>query len=160
MNKIGFFPYTPATQMLQGLAVSIDMLHEEGSTRLCAPRAARGGDAACGARLGSRNPVPRSEILFADRHGGAAPDCHDADAFRSLALDAFQHIFWGELRTVRKKVLPHRPSRDVNDGWQIGALAATEMGVSLAGIPHKKGGVSGRWITSCRPTPARARAAE
>jgi alanine-glyoxylate transaminase/serine-glyoxylate transaminase/serine-pyruvate transaminase len=30
MNKVGFFPYTPATQMLQGLAVSIDMLHEEG----------------------------------------------------------------------------------------------------------------------------------
>src|SRR3984957_9007149 len=29
MNKVGFFPYTPATQMLQGLAVSIDMLHEE-----------------------------------------------------------------------------------------------------------------------------------
>jgi alanine-glyoxylate transaminase/serine-glyoxylate transaminase/serine-pyruvate transaminase len=30
MNKVGFFPYTPATQMLQGLAVSIEMLHEEG----------------------------------------------------------------------------------------------------------------------------------
>ena len=30
MNKVGFFPYTPATKMLQGLAVSIDMLHEEG----------------------------------------------------------------------------------------------------------------------------------
>ena len=30
MNKVGFFPYTPGTQMLQGLAVGIEMLHEEG----------------------------------------------------------------------------------------------------------------------------------
>ena len=30
MNKVGFFPYTPATQMLHGLAAGIDMLHEEG----------------------------------------------------------------------------------------------------------------------------------
>src|SRR5499426_503213 len=29
-NKQDYFPYTPATQMLQGLAVAIDMLHEEG----------------------------------------------------------------------------------------------------------------------------------
>src|SRR6478609_4528886 len=30
MNKIGFFPYTPATQMLHGLTEGIAMLHEEG----------------------------------------------------------------------------------------------------------------------------------
>ena len=30
MNKVGFFPYTPATQMLHGLNEGIEMLHEEG----------------------------------------------------------------------------------------------------------------------------------
>ena len=41
MNKVGFFPYTPATQMLQGLAVSIDMLHEEGLDNVFARHARR-----------------------------------------------------------------------------------------------------------------------
>ena len=53
MNKVGFFPYTPATQMLQGLAVGIEMLHEEGLDNVFARHDAAGrGDAARGARLG------------------------------------------------------------------------------------------------------------
>src|ERR1044071_5910406 len=43
MNKVGFFPYTPATQMLQGLAVSIDMLHEEGLDNVFARHDRLGG---------------------------------------------------------------------------------------------------------------------
>ena len=73
MNKVGFFPYTPATNMIQGLAVC-DRHAARGRPRqrLCAPRAARRSDAACRARLGARNPLPRAEILFADDHRGAA----------------------------------------------------------------------------------------
>ena len=72
MNKIGFFPYTPATQMLHGLADGIDMLHEEGLDNVFA-RHDRLAEATRprGARLGARDHVPRAEILFADHHRGA-----------------------------------------------------------------------------------------
>ena len=73
MNKIGFFPYTPATQMLHGLAV----WHRHAARgrprqRVRPPRPPRRGDPPRGARLGPRDHVPRSEILFADHHGGDA----------------------------------------------------------------------------------------
>ena len=71
MNKIGFFPYTPATQMLHGLDEGIDMLHEEGLDNVFArhDRLAE-GDAPRGASTGAsrscaatrsiiRRPSPR-----------------------------------------------------------------------------------------------------
>src|SRR4029079_2571514 len=90
MNKVGFFPYTPATQMLQGLAVSIEMLHEEGldnvfarHDRLAEPprRAIKtwGLDTIC------RDPKYYSPTTTAV----LLPDGHDADAFRALALEQF-----------------------------------------------------------------------
>ena len=67
-NASGFFPYTPATNLLYGLAEAIDMLHEEGfDPRLRAPQAPCRSDAARGARLGPGDPLPRSQMLFAHR---------------------------------------------------------------------------------------------
>src|SRR5207237_919862 len=102
MNKIGFFPYTPATQMLHGLATSIEMLHEEGletpTRRLteegpenvsarhdrlaeATRRAVRGW----GLEIMCREPKYYSPTITAVM----LPDGHDADAFRNLALDSF-----------------------------------------------------------------------
>ena len=69
MNKIGFFPYTPATNMLQGLVVAVDMLHEEGLDNVFArhDRFAETTRRAIRA-LGSGNPLQGSEGLFADHH--------------------------------------------------------------------------------------------
>ena len=73
MNKIGFFPYTPATQMLHGLAEGIDMLHEEGLDNVFArhdrlAEATRRAVRAWGLEILCRD----AEILFADRHRGDA----------------------------------------------------------------------------------------
>src|SRR5436309_438510 len=90
MNKIGFFPYTPATQMLHGLATSIDMLHEEGLENVfsrhdklaeATRRAVRGW----GLEIMCREPKYYSPTITAVM----LPEGHDADAFRNLALDSF-----------------------------------------------------------------------
>ena len=68
MNKNGFFPYTPATNMLHGLAEAIDMLHEEGLDNVFARHDRhRRSDAPRGARLGPRDPLPRSEAIIRRR---------------------------------------------------------------------------------------------
>ena len=90
MNKIGFFPYTPATQMLHGLAEGIDMLHEEGLDNVFArhdrlAEATRRAVRAWGLEIMCRDPKYYSPTITAVM----LPDGHDADAFRNLALENF-----------------------------------------------------------------------
>ena len=73
MYKQGFFPYTPATQMLYGLDYGDrDAARGRPRQRVRPPSPARRGDPPRRARLGARDPLPRSEILFADDHRRAA----------------------------------------------------------------------------------------
>src|SRR5271168_4768314 len=161
MNKLGFFPYTPATQMMQGLAVSIDMLHEEGLDNVFArharlAEATRRAARAWGLEILCREPKYYSPTVTAV----LLPDGHDADAFRNLALDTFNISYGASFGPYAKKYFRIGHLGDVNDGWQVGALAATEMALSLAGIPHKKGGVQAAmdYIVSAHANTARAAA--
>ena len=65
INEKGFFPYTPSTNLLQGLKVAIDMLHEEGLDNVFArhDRAAE-ADAALRPALGSGDPVRGAGRVF------------------------------------------------------------------------------------------------
>ncbi len=161
MNKVGFFPYTPATQMLQGLAVSIDMLHEEGLDNVFA-RHARLGEAtrraarAWGLEILCREPKYYSPTITAV----LLPDGHDADAFRGLALDTFNISYGASFGTYAKKYFRIGHLGDIYDGWMMGVLAMTEMALSLARIPHKKGGVQAAmdYIASVHAGGARAAA--
>src|SRR6185312_1659278 len=69
------------------------------------------------------------------------PEGHDADAFRSLALDNFNIAYGASFGPYAGKYLRIGHLGDINDGTLIGALGITEMALALAGIPHKKGGV-------------------
>jgi alanine-glyoxylate transaminase/serine-glyoxylate transaminase/serine-pyruvate transaminase len=161
MNKLGLFPYTPATQMLQGLAVAIDMLHEEGLDNVFA-RHARVAEATrravrgWGLEILCRDPKFYSPTITAV----LLPEGHDADAFRNLALDTFNISYGASFGPYVKKYFRIGHLGDVNDGWMVGALAATEMALSLAGIPHKKGGVQAAmdYIASAHSSGARAAA--
>ena len=142
MNKVGFFPYTPATQMLQGLAVSIEMLHEEGLDNVFArharlAEATRRAVRAWGLEILCRDAKYYSPTITAV----LLPDGHDADAFRGLALDNFNIAYGASFGPYTKKYFRIGHLGDINDGTLIGALAITEMALALAGIPHKKGGV-------------------
>src|ERR1700675_4123052 len=161
MNKIGFFPYTPATQMLQGLAVSIEMLHEEGLDNVFArharlAEATRRAVKAWGLEIICRDPKYYSPTIT----GVLMPEGHDGDAFRALALETFNISYGASFGPYAKKYFRIGHLGDINDGWLMGVLAMTEMALGLAGIPHKKGGVQAAmdYIVSAHSAGARAAA--
>ena len=142
MNKIGFFPYTPATQMLHGLAAGIDMLHEEGLDNVFArhqrlAEATRRAVRAWGLEIMCREPKYYSPTVTAVM----LPEGHDADAFRNFALDTFNISYGASFGRYAGKYFRIGHLGDINDGYLMGALATTEMALALAGIPYKKGGV-------------------
>ncbi len=142
MNKVGFFPYTPATQMLHGLAEGIDMLHEEGLDNVFArhhrlSEATRRAVKAWGLDTVCRDPKYYSPTLTAV----LLPEGHNADAFRALALETFNISFGSSFGSLAGKYFRIGHLGDVNDAMMLGALGVTEMALGLAGVPHKKGGV-------------------
>jgi len=161
MNKQGFFPYTPATQMLQGLAVAIDMLHEEGLDNVFArharlAEATRRAVRAWGLEILCRDPKYYSPTITAV----LLPDGHNADAFRALALDHFNIAYGASFGPFAGKMFRIGHLGDVNETMMIGALGATEMALALAGVPHKKGGVQAAmdYFVAQRASSARAAA--
>jgi alanine-glyoxylate transaminase/serine-glyoxylate transaminase/serine-pyruvate transaminase len=158
MNKAGFFPYTPATQMIQGLAVAIDMLHEEGLDNVFArhdrlAEATRRAVKAWGFETICRDPKYFSPTITAV----LTPEGVDADAFRALALDQFNISYGASFGRFAGKMFRIGHLGDVNDAMMIGGLGATEMALGVAGIPHKKGGVQAAmdYLVSTRTSAAR-----
>jgi Serine-pyruvate aminotransferase/archaeal aspartate aminotransferase len=141
-NKNGFFPYTPGTNLLYGLAEAIDMLHEEGLERVFArhdrhAEATRRAVRAWGLEILCRDPACYSSSLTAV----LMPEGHDADRFRQIVLEHFDMSLGTGLSKLAGKVFRIGHLGDTNDLTIIGALAGVEMGLSLAGVPHKPGGV-------------------
>ncbi|MBV1697723.1 MAG: aminotransferase class V-fold PLP-dependent enzyme [Hyphomicrobiales bacterium] len=142
MYKQGYFPYTPATQMLYGLDTAITMLHEEGLDNVFA-RHDRLGEAtrravrAWGLETLCRDPKYYSPTVTAV----LLPEGHDADQFRAVALNTFNISFGASFGPFAKRYFRIGHLGDINDATMIGALGAAEMALGLAGVPHKKGGV-------------------
>ncbi|MBN8940062.1 MAG: aminotransferase class V-fold PLP-dependent enzyme [Rhizobiales bacterium] len=142
-NKTGYFPFTPATNLLYGLDEAIQMLHEEGLDNVFArhdrhAEATRRAVRAWGLDILCRDPKYYSSVLTAV----VMPEGHDADALRAVILDAFDMSLGTGLSKVAKKVFRIGHLGDTNDLTIIGALAGVEMGLGLAGVPHKAGGVA------------------
>jgi alanine-glyoxylate transaminase/serine-glyoxylate transaminase/serine-pyruvate transaminase len=161
MNKLGYFPYTPATQMLHGLAESIEMLHEEGLENVFArharlAEATRRAVRAWGLEIICRDPKYYSPTITAV----LMPDGHDADAFRALALEHFNIAYGASFGPFAGRMFRIGHLGDVNETMMIGALGATEMALSVAGVPHRKGGVQAAmdYFVAARTGAARAAA--
>ena len=160
MNKNGFFPYTPATQMLQGLVVAIDMLHEEGLENVFArhnllAEATRHAVQAWGLEIVCRDSKYYSSTVT----GVLLPEGHNADAFRNLALERFNISYGASFGPLVGRYFRIGHLGDTNELMLMGALAATEMTLAMAGIPFKKGGVQAAMDTIVSAEkPARAAA--
>ena len=142
MNRNGFFPYTPATNMIQGLVVAIDMLHEEGLDNVFArhdrlAEATRRAVRAWGLEIMCRDPEAYSSTVTAVM----VPEGTDADAFRALALERFNISYGMSFGRFAGKMFRIGHLGDTNELTLLGALAGTEMALELTGIPHRKGGV-------------------
>jgi alanine-glyoxylate transaminase/serine-glyoxylate transaminase/serine-pyruvate transaminase len=142
INDKGFFPYTPSTNLLQGLKVAIDMLHEEGLDSVFA-RHDRAAEATrrCvrhwGMEIQCRSPVEYSSSLTAVR----LPEGHSADNLRAEILERSNMSLGNGLGPLADKVFRIGHLGDFHDLMVTGVLTGVEMGFRACGIPHRSGGV-------------------
>jgi alanine-glyoxylate transaminase/serine-glyoxylate transaminase/serine-pyruvate transaminase len=158
-NANGWFPYTPATNLLYGLNEACDMLLEEGLDAVFA-RHARHAEAtrtavnAWGLEILCSDPKAYSGSLTAI----VMPEGHDADAFRKVALENFNMSLGQGLSKVAGKVFRIGHLGDFNDLMLMGTLSGVEMALGLAKVPHKAGGAQAA-LTYLRDTAPGARTA-
>ena len=142
-NRQGFFPYTPATNLLYGLREAIAMLNEEGLQNVFA-RHARHGEAtraavrAWGLEIVCENPAEYSNSSTAV----FMPDGHDGDNLRQVILENFDMSLGAGLSRLARRVFRIGHLGHFNDLMLMGTLAGVEMGLRLAGVPHKDEGVA------------------
>jgi alanine-glyoxylate transaminase / serine-glyoxylate transaminase / serine-pyruvate transaminase len=141
-NKTGYFPYTPATNLLYGLREALAMLAEEGLENVFA-RHQRHGEAtrravrAWGLEVLCLEPAEYSGSLTAV----LMPSGHDADALRARILAAFDMSLGTGLGRLAGKVFRIGHLGHFNDLTLAGTLAGVEMGLALAKVPHRPAGV-------------------
>lgn len=140
-NATGYFPYTPATNLLYGLNEAIDMLHEEGLDNVFARHARHGAatrravrtwglEVLC-ARQGHESGVLTAVMM---------PEGHSADAFRAVTLKHFDMSLGNGLSKVADRVFRIGHLGDFNDLMLMATLSGVEMGLQQAGVPHEEGG--------------------
>ncbi len=142
-NREGFFPYTPATNLLFGLRESISMLLEEGLDQVFArhtrlAEATRRAVAAWGLELLCLEPLNYSDALTAVR----MPSGFDADEFRKVVLDEFDMSLGNGLGKVTGEVFRIGHLGSFNELMMVGTLAGVEMGLAAGGVPYHPGGVA------------------
>ena len=139
-NATGYFPYTPATNLLYGLREALHMLHEEGMENVFA-RHARHGEATRRAARGwgleilALDPREYSNTLTAL----IVPDGVDADALRATILERFDMSLGTGLGKVKGRVFRIGHLGSFNDLMLAGTLCGVQMGLELAGIAHGDG---------------------
>jgi alanine-glyoxylate transaminase / serine-glyoxylate transaminase / serine-pyruvate transaminase len=141
-NQTGFFPYTPATNLLYGLNEAIEMLLEEGLDNVFArhdrhAEATRRAVRGWGLEILCLNPAEYSSALTAVM---MPPGCN-ADELRKIVLDKFDMSLGAGLTKLAGKVFRIGHLGSFNDLMLMGTLAGVEMGLDLLGAPHQKGGV-------------------
>ncbi|HML42441.1 MAG: aminotransferase class V-fold PLP-dependent enzyme [Hyphomicrobium zavarzinii] len=141
-NGDGYFPYTPATGLLYGLDESIKLIHEEGLENVLArherlAEATRIAVRTWGLEVNCRDEKYDSPAVTTV----LMPDGHNADAFRKLVLESFNMSLGTGLNKLAGKAFRIAHLGDTNELTVLGALTGVEMGLELAGVPHKKGGV-------------------
>jgi alanine-glyoxylate transaminase/serine-glyoxylate transaminase/serine-pyruvate transaminase len=161
-SKTGYFPYTPATNLLYGLREALRMLREEGLENVFArhdrhAEATRRAARAWGLEILCAVPEEYSSSLTALM----TPAGHDADKLRKTILEAFDMSLGTGLGRLAGKVFRIGHLGDFNDLTLAGTLAGVEMGLELASVPHKKGGAQAAmdYLAACAKGPGSQRKA-
>ncbi|MCA9737795.1 MAG: alanine--glyoxylate aminotransferase family protein [Gemmatimonadetes bacterium] len=140
-NDEGFFPYTPATGLLFGLDEALTLLAQEGlpavfarhARHAAAARAAvEAWDLECFAERAHERSVAATTVLL--------PAGHSADALRSVILERCDMSIGGGLGRLADRVIRIGHLGDFNDVMLLGTLGGVELGLRVAGIPHRPGG--------------------
>ena len=158
-GKTGYFPYTPATNLLYGLREALTMLLDEEGLDAVFARHQRHAEAtrravrAWGLEVLALDPREYSPSLTAVM----VPAGHDADRVRKTVLEAFDMSLGTGLGKLAGKVFRIGHLGDFNDLTLMGTLAGVEMGLALAGVPVKKEGVHAAMehLSECARAPSR-----
>jgi alanine-glyoxylate transaminase/serine-glyoxylate transaminase/serine-pyruvate transaminase len=142
-NRAGFFPYTPATNLLWGLREALFMLHEEGLENVFRrhdrhAEATRAAVQAWGLEVWCAEAKEYSSSLTAV----LMPGGHNADKLREVILDNFDMSLGTGLAKLAGKVFRIGHLGHINDLMLAGTLSGVEMGLRLAEVPHKPGGIT------------------
>jgi alanine-glyoxylate transaminase/serine-glyoxylate transaminase/serine-pyruvate transaminase len=142
-NRTGFFPYTPATNLLWGLREALLMLHEEGLENVFSrhdrhAEATRAAVEAWGLEVWCEEPTEYSSSLTAV----LMPAGHDADKLREIILESFDMSLGTGLSKLAGKIFRIGHLGHFNDLMLAGTLSGVEMGLRLAEVPHKPGGTT------------------
>jgi alanine-glyoxylate transaminase / serine-glyoxylate transaminase / serine-pyruvate transaminase len=142
-GESGYFPFTPATNLLFGLKEAIAMLEEEGLANVFArhdrlAEATRRAVRGWGLEIICAEPAEYSSSLTAVM----VPAGHDADAVREAALERFDLSLGTGLGKLTGKVFRIGHLGWFNELMLMGTLAGVEMALALAGVPHRQGGVA------------------
>ncbi|NQU59840.1 MAG: aminotransferase class V-fold PLP-dependent enzyme [Rhodospirillales bacterium] len=141
-NKDGFFPYTPAANLLFGLDVAIDMLFEEGLDNVFARHERYAGATRAAVKAWGMETVCQAPGIYSPSITAIyTPEGHNSDAFRKVVLDNFDMSLGTGLARLQGKVFRIGHLGSFNELMMMGTLSGVEMGMELAGMPHEKGGV-------------------
>jgi alanine-glyoxylate transaminase/serine-glyoxylate transaminase/serine-pyruvate transaminase len=151
-NPAGFFPYTPATNLLYGLREAIAMLHEEGLENVFARHrrlaaATRAAVEVWGLEVLALDSREYSSSLTAV----VMPEGHDADHFRNLTLERYDLSLGTGLGKLKGKIFRIGHLGDFNDLMLMGTLAGVELGLRTAGVPCRPGGVQAAMDALSKP---------
>ena len=141
-NEAGFFPFTPATNLLFALREALKMMREEGLANIFRrharhAEATRAAVRAWGLEIVCEEPLEYSNSMTAI----FTPEGHDADRLRKIILENFDMSLGAGLGKLAGKVFRVGHLGSFNDLMLAGTLSGIEMGLRLAGIPHREGGV-------------------
>jgi alanine-glyoxylate transaminase/serine-glyoxylate transaminase/serine-pyruvate transaminase len=145
-NQQGYWNGTVPIHFFYGLREALRMLEEEGLDNVFARhhrlaeatrRAVRTWRQNDGPEIFAIDPAAQSDTVTAV----LMPEGHDADALRQLCLDKFNVSLGGGLGPLRGKLFRIGHLGDLNEAMLLGSLAAVEMALQLAGVPHGRGGV-------------------
>ncbi|MGV9802814.1 pyridoxal-phosphate-dependent aminotransferase family protein [Mycobacterium sp. NPDC003449] len=141
-NANGFWPYTPATNLLYGLEVALQMLYDEGLPQVFARHQRHAAATRAAVRAWGL------EVLCLDEreHSGSltavlVPENVDADQIRSIILDRFDMSLGTGLSKLAGRVFRIGHLGHFNDLTLVGTLGGVQMGLNLAGVPIKQDGI-------------------
>ena len=142
-NQNGFFPYTPATNLLYGLREALHMLTEEGLDNVFKRHDRHAEATRCAVRAWGLDILCLNAAEYSSSLTGVLmPEGHSEVEFRKVVLDRFNLSLGSGLGKLAGKVFRIGHLGDFNDLMLMGTLAGVEMGLALAGVPHRKGGVA------------------
>lgn len=142
MNKDGYWPYTPNTNLLYGLAESLDMILGEGLDAVFARHIRWGAGVraavnAWGLPIQCADPAVYSPVLT----GVITPEGVDADALRRLIHQRFDLSLGTGLGKLKGRMFRMGHLGDSNDLTLVAMVAGVEMGMKLTGIDLAGSGV-------------------